>query len=213
MKYVIGLTGTIASGKSTTARILASWGAHTLDADDVAHQVMMPGMPAYQPVVAYFGTGITMPDGSIDRRALGAIVFSDPHALAELEKRTHPAVIAYLEQWCSGIEQGVVVIEAIKLLEAGIHMRCDAVWVVSCTRAQQEIRLRARNLDAEQIRQRIAAQPPLYLKLCAAHVIIDNSRDLADLHQQLQYAWQHIPGNAAEPAENPGPRGGRGTIR
>ncbi|MCE5258497.1 MAG: dephospho-CoA kinase [Chloroflexi bacterium] len=192
MKYVIGLTGSIASGKSTVAHKLKEFGAHIIDADIVAHQVMLPGMPAYDQIVAHFGSTILDAHGVVNRRALGALVFANPQELNTLEQISHPAVAALLRDWLAGFNAGILVVEAIKLLEASIHMQCDSVWVVCCTRAQQAARMRARDLNEDQIEQRIAAQPPLHLKLSAAHVLIDNSGDMASLNGQLCYAWQRI---------------------
>lgn len=127
----IGLTGNIATGKSEVGRMLAGFGACVIDADRVAHEVMEPGGPAYGPVVEAFGAGILADDGRIDRARLGAIVFRDPAALASLEAAVHPAAIAEIDRRIAAAAEPAVVIEAIKLIEAGMHRNYDALWVVT----------------------------------------------------------------------------------
>lgn len=192
MTYTIGLTGSIACGKSTVAGMLGQLGALVIDADAVAHEVTLPGTPVYAMVVARFGSVILAPNGTINRAALGAIVFTDAHALADLEHLTHPAVIAQILIYLQASKQRIAVVEAIKLLEAQMQYHCDAIWVVTCTRAQQIERLRARNLSIDQIEQRIEARPSLWKKLAAAHVVIDNSGSLEVSQQQVLSAWRRI---------------------
>jgi dephospho-CoA kinase len=192
MTYTIGLTGNIACGKSTVAAMLHQLGALVIDADAVAHEVMQAGTPVYLAVVARFGRGILAQDGEINRAALGAIVFNDMQALDDLEHLTHPAVIEQTLAQLRTCKQDIAVVEAIKLLEAQIQRHCNAIWVVTCTRAQQVERLRTRKLTDSQIELRINAQPELWKKLKAAHVIIDNSGCLELTRQQVQVGWQDI---------------------
>jgi dephospho-CoA kinase len=192
MTYIIGLTGNIASGKSTVAAMLGQLGALVIDADAVAHEVMKAGTSVYLAVVARFGRGILAQDGEIDRATLGAIVFNDTQALDDLEHLTHPAVIAQTLEQLRMCKREIAVVEAIKLLEAQIQHHCNAIWVVTCTRAQQVERLRVRKLTDSQIELRIDAQPQLWKKLKAAHVIIDNSGCPEMTRQQVQAAWQDI---------------------
>jgi dephospho-CoA kinase len=128
-RVLIGLTGNIATGKSQVAQMLAELGARVIDADKVAHEVMQPTGPAYNAVVQAFGRGILAADGSIDRARLGAIVFRDPAALRQLETLVHPATAAEVDRRIAQAVEPVVVVEAIKLIEAGMHRRYHALWV------------------------------------------------------------------------------------
>ena len=158
---VIGLTGNIATGKSAVGQMLAELGAEVIDADKVAHQVMEPGQPAYAAIVAAFDDDIAPAGGPIDRRRLGEIVFADPAALARLEALVHPAVGQRIAELVARSTADVVVIEAIKLLEAGLSVRlCDEVWVVIAPRAAQLSRLmESRGLSRDEAVLRIDAQP------------------------------------------------------
>ena len=193
--YLLGLTGNIATGKSTVASMLASLGACVIDADRVAHHVMRAGTPANRAIVDHFGRCVQAPDGEIDRGRLGAIVFSDPAALKDLEQIVHPAVVREtlnLLATCSG---QVRVIEAIKLLEAHMHDHCDGIWVVTSPRELQIARLtRTRGLALSSAEQRIQAQPPAKDKLPFADVVIDNSGSLEETWRQVLAAWNKIPG-------------------
>ena len=192
--YLIGLTGNIATGKSTVLRMLERLGARTIDADALAHQVMEPNTPVWQAVVEAFGREILLPDGRIDRRKLGRLVFADPEALKRLEAIVHPAVIARVEELIAQATESVVVIEAIKLIEAGMHENLDALWVVACRPEQQLERLLAQGkLSEAEARGRIAAQPPVEAKLALADVVIDNSGPVEETWAQVKRAWEAIP--------------------
>jgi dephospho-CoA kinase len=199
--YVIGLTGNIGTGKSTVAHLLAARGAMVIDADVVAHAEMAPGTAAWQEIQRAF-PGVTGPDGRVDRRKLGAIVFADPARLAQLEAIVHPAVrqtlVRRLQQMrASPQPPRVVVIEAIKLLESGLPALCDAIWVVDAPRDVQIERLmRTRGLSREEAVLRIDAQPPAELKRQRADVIVENAGSLPELAAQVQPAWERIPGAA-----------------
>ncbi len=199
--YLIGLTGGIACGKSTVLAMLTALGAHTIDADRVTHQVQQPGTPVYQQIVAAFGPEILVsPEGPIDRRKLGALVFADPAALQRLERIVHPAVHATIMAWLADvpsqsadIPHPVAVIDAVKLLEAGWKQHCDAIWVVTCNEAQQIERLiSTRGMSEAEARQRIAAQPPQASRVALADVVIDNSGSQTDTQAQVAAAWQAI---------------------
>jgi len=195
--YVIGLTGNIATGKSTIAAMLRALGAEVLDADKLAHEVMRAGTEVHQRIVARFGSQILAPDGQIDRARLGPIVFADPIALADLDSLVHPAVVqetlCRIAQSCSQ----VLVVEAVKLLEANMARFCHAVWVVKASRALQVERLMfTRHLERAAAELRIAAQPPSEDREAQADVVIDNSGTLAETWQQVVQAWNRIPGVA-----------------
>jgi dephospho-CoA kinase len=190
---VVGLTGNIGTGKSTVMHMLADLGATIIDADRLSHEVIAPGTPGWGRVVEAFGRGIVAPDGSIDRAKLGALVFSDPSALARLEAIIHPEVIRETDRRIRAVEHGVVVIEAIKLIEAGMHRDCDALWVVTCRPEQQLERLmRDRRMSEAEARRRIAAQPPQSEKVALADVVIDNSGTLEETRAQVEAAWKAL---------------------
>lgn len=204
--YIIGLTGNIATGKSVVAGILAELGARVLDADALAHGVIKAGTRTWQRVVDEFGTDIVQPDGEIDRAKLGARVFTDPEALKRLEAIVHPVVIAeskrLLRKWQKersasaledNIEGTVVVLEAIKLIESGMHQQCDELWVVTCPYEQQVQRLMSnRGLSRAEAELRIRAQPPQEEKIAVADVVIDNSGDLEQTRAQVLREWERI---------------------
>lgn len=191
--FLIGLTGNIATGKSEVARLLAERGAQVIDADQVAHQVMQPGGPAYAAVIATFGQGILAADGTIDRARLGAIVFRDPAALRRLEAAVHPATIAELDRRIAAATAPVVVVEAIKLIEAGMHRHYDALWVVAAPRPLQIARLmETRGLSQAEAALRVDAQPPQEDKIALADLVIVNDGDREQLREQVEAAWAQI---------------------
>ena len=134
MTYIIGLTGNIGTGKSTVAGLLGELGAEAIDADRVAHELMEPGHWWERYLVARFGREVLNADGTIDRKRLGAQVFADPAALGDLEKILHPNVRPRIRARFAAATRPVVLVEAIKLLEAGLHLECDAVRVVTASR-------------------------------------------------------------------------------
>ncbi len=175
----IGLTGPIGCGKSTVARWLAARGAAVVDADALAREVTRPGEPALEAIVARFGDRFRRLDGSLDRAALGRLVFADPGALADLEAIVHPAVRPRLVAAVAAAEAAgapVVVIEAIKLVEAGYGRECDEIWLVTCSPEEQRARLVGRGMVAAAAEQRIASQGDLVERLgSAATRLIDTS--------------------------------------
>lgn len=192
---IIGLTGNIGTGKTTVLKMLRAYGACTIDADDVAHDVIQPGQPAHAQVVAAFGQEILDDSGIIDRKRLGQIVFNDPNKLARLEHLIHPAIIARINALIEAANEAVVVIEAIKLLEAGMAATlCDQVWVVTSPVEQQIERLMAeRGMTRAAALARLSSQSPQSFKVSQADVVIDNSGSLAQLERQVQAAWQRLP--------------------
>jgi dephospho-CoA kinase len=193
-RFLIGLTGNIATGKSVVAEALSDMGAAVIDADRVAHDVMRPGGPAFQPVIDAFGPGILAADGTIDRVRLGTIVFRDPAEMQRLEAAVHPATIAELGRRIAATEEAVVVIEAIKLIEAGMHGAYDSLWVVTAPRSLQIERLMvSRGLSESEAALRVDAQPPQAEKVALADVVIVNDTDLEDLSCKVEAAWAQIP--------------------
>jgi dephospho-CoA kinase len=194
-RTLIGLTGNIATGKSAVGRMLAELGALVIDADRVAHEVMEPGGPAFAVLVEAFGPEFLTPEGTVDRRKLGEVVFRDPAALARLEAAVHPAVILEVGERIAAAEARVVVIEAIKLIEAGMHRAYHALWVVTAPRSAQVERLvRTRGLTCDEAALRVDAQPPQEEKAALADVVLINDGSLDQLRAQVWAAWQELPG-------------------
>lgn len=187
--HVIGLTGGIASGKSTVAKLLVERGATVIDADLLARQVVEPGQPALAELVARFGAAILTPEGKLDRKRLGAIAFSDPEARADLGKITHPRIAAASARAIAeASERGVEVVfyEAALLVENNAHQGLAGLVVVAATPEVQEARVVARDgLSLEEARARIAAQFPLDRKLAAATWVLHNDGDLDRLTTQV----------------------------
>ena len=200
-KYVIGLTGNIATGKSVVRRMLEHLGAYTIDADALAHRVIAKGAPGYQPVLDKFGTWLLENDGQINRGKLGRLVFADAQALAQLEAIVHPYVIQAVDLLAKRAGQSVVVIEAIKLLESDLRNRCDGIWVTDAPQEVQVERLiRKRGMTREDALQRVHSQSAQREKLAAAKVIINNTGSYDDLWKQVTDAWKKI-----SPSQETGP--------
>jgi dephospho-CoA kinase len=198
MPYIIGLTGNIGAGKSEVVRILRGLGADSIDADRLGHEVMAPGTPEWEQLVARFGRDVLQPDGSVDRRKLGAIVFADPQALRDLEGILHPGVRARIRERFASTEQPVIVVEAIKLLEGGLYLEVDAVWVVTASREVRARRLiETRGLTAAEAATRVDAQAPEAEKVAHADVVIANDGDLAATREQVLAAWRAIEAGTA----------------
>lgn len=199
----IGLTGGIASGKSTVAQLLQEAGALILDADILAHELMQPDGPAYAEVLTSFGPEILQPDGQIDRQKLGAHVFENPTALARLNACVHPHVHTALQERSQSLASAAaaagknwLLVNVIPLLyENALESMFDQVLVVYCHESQQVQRLMARNqLSENAARQRIAAQLPIESKKARADAVIDNSGTLEQTHNQVkkwlgEFSW------------------------
>lgn len=193
-KYVIGLTGNIATGKSVVRRMLEHLGAYTIDADVLAHRALAKGAPGYQPVVETFGKWILNSNGEIDRERLGRIVFSDAEALKKLESIVHPLVFQAIDSMVRRASQPIVVIEAIKLLETELRYACDAIWVIHApTDIQIERLMKKRQMSSEEALQRIQAQPPQEEKIAQANVAIQNKGSYEDLWKEVSQHWRAIP--------------------
>jgi len=193
---VIGLTGGIGSGKSTVSRLLAELGAVVLDADTVGHQAYQPGTETWKQLVAAFGEEIVSPDGTIDRKKLGAIVFGDPESLARLNRIVHPRMFDMMK---AQIEEhrrqsvSVVVLEAAILLEAGWTPLVDEVWVTVASEPTVVRRAIERTgLPEEQVRARIRSQLSNKEREKAASVVISNDGDLEELRAKVAELWKGL---------------------
>lgn len=202
-KYVIGLTGNIATGKSVVRQMLQHLEAYTIDADSLSHRAMAPGAPAYKPIIDTFGQFILDADKNINRAMLGNIVFGNPEALARLEAIVHPVVSGAVNALVSRAQQQVVVVEAIKLLEGDLAQAVDEVWVVDASPETQLKRLvERRKMPEAEARQRIAAQNAQSDKLSKAAVVIKNDGNIEETWKQVQTAFNNITRklNGASPA-------------
>lgn len=203
---VLGITGGIACGKSTVTALFGKLGAVVVSADQLAREAVVPGSATLQALTERFGCRILQADGTLDRAALAARVFSDPQARADLNRITHPAIAALAEKRLAALRErhpSLVVYEAPLLFEAGAERRVDAVLVVSASEDQQMARLMARDgLDESEARARIAAQLPLAEKVRRADFVIDNSgseeataRQVRELFTRLTVPPPDVPGN------------------
>jgi dephospho-CoA kinase len=193
--YILGLTGNIASGKTTIGLMLLQQGATSyVDADHVVHELYLPGKPLVGELTKAFGDEILDRDGGVDRRILGQIVFGDHEKLRRLESIVHPAVqTALIERLRAMPPDGIGILDAIKLVESGYAPICHGVWLVTCPPEVQLQRLvTSRGFTETEAQQRIAAQPPLEPKRAAATEIIDNSGSLDDLRRQVTQAWERF---------------------
>jgi len=177
---IVGLTGGIASGKTLVSNELRKLGAHIIDADVIAREIVEPGSPALAEIVKEFGAGILKADGTLDRKALAKIVFSDKEKLLILNRITHPKIIertkALIGEIRSAHKDPLIIIDAAVLIEAGIHASVDEVVVVHISEDEQMKRLIARdNLTDDEARKRVASQLPLKEKTVHADYVIDNS--------------------------------------
>ena len=193
---VIGLTGGIASGKSTAARTLVDLGARVVDADLVAREIVAPGQPALAEIARTFGREMLLPDGTLDRKRLGAVIFADVEQRRALNAITHPRIAAETQARLGRLrEEGVpvAVYEAALLVENGVHKGLDGLIVVACDEATQLKRLMGRDGYVEaDARARIAAQAPMADKIAAATWVVDTSGPLADTKKQLARVWEEI---------------------
>jgi dephospho-CoA kinase len=190
---VIGLTGSIGTGKSEAARYMAQLGATVISADQVGHEAYQPQSEAWHRVVEAFGQEILQPSGEIDRRSLGALVFSKPDQLAKLNQIMHPLMARMVGQKIADLrDQGaaVVVVEAALLFEAGWDSLVEEVWATDSPEEAVIERLSVRNgLGAEEARKRIASQMDREQRLGRADYVIDNSGDLTAMKAAIDELW------------------------
>lgn len=191
---VIGLTGPIGSGKSHVRSVLVSLGAEGIDADRVAHEVMVSSRSVFTGVAAEFGAGILGPDGAIDRASLAEQVFGDADALARLEAIVHPAVADVIAARVAASIAPAVVIEAIKLIESGLSRDlCDLVWVTACPEEERIARLAAsRGMSEAEVRRRLASQMSATQMITHADCVIDTSGSMAETEAKVHCAWNAL---------------------
>ena len=208
----VGLTGGIASGKSAVGEMFVALGAHLIQADRIAHELMQPGQPVYAEVVRHFGREILHPDGSVNRAKLAEAAFgggtarpAQPSRVQELNRIVHPAVIGAQDEWMKHIGRqhpnGIAIVEAALILEAGAGERFDRLIVVTSREAQRAARFAARQkIDVEAARQevarRMAAQIPDEEKVKAADYVIDNSGSLDQTREQVREVWGKLRNEA-----------------
>lgn len=193
---VFGLTGAIACGKGTVAKMLAELGAAVIDADDVAHDVIAPGKPAWHDAVESFGDSILTPDGTIDRKKLAEIVFADAEARRRLNAITHFRITQEIHNRCaelagSGCE--IVIVEAALIGEAGPEAGFDGLIAVYADPSDQVARLIDRDgLSEQQARKRIETQMPGAEKIELVDHVIDNSGSIEQTRDQVNSLWRKI---------------------
>lgn len=216
----VGLTGGIASGKSVVGEMLVALGARLVQADRIAHELMLPGQPVYNEVVRHFGGGILNPDLSVNRAKLAEAAFGPspatppsaipssaipaspiPSRVQELNRIVHPAVIRSQEEWMEEMGRqdphAVAIVEAALIIEAGAAKRFDRLIVVTCSDEQRIARFAARQkLDLEaarkEVARRMAAQIPEAEKIKAADYVIDNSGPLDQTRLQARDVWEKL---------------------
>jgi dephospho-CoA kinase len=193
MPFLLGLTGNIACGQSTVGGLLVErYGADYLDADAVVHEFYAAGTPETAAIASRFGAHLLRPnDATIDRRALGEIVMRDAAARQDLENILYPAVRRRIEQRIAASTAAVMVLDAIKLIEAGLADRCNTIWVVTCDRETQIERLRStRGLTEAEAVVRVDAQGPQAEKVKRAAAVLENRGSRDDLARQVDAAWR-----------------------
>ncbi|WP_408954979.1 dephospho-CoA kinase [Natroniella sp. ANB-PHB2] len=194
----IGLTGGIASGKSTVANYLKELGAIVLDADKIAHRLMEPQQEVWQRVVKYFGEDILLPNNQINRDKLGEIIFNDSNAKEKLDQLTHPIIIREIKERLKKLEQKneIVIVEVPLLIEAGMIDLFEQVWLVYVPKQVQVERLMARNdFDYQAAVARVESQMPLAEKKAYADIIIDNNVTKKELKKELRQLWNKVKPN------------------
>ena len=191
--FVIGLTGGIATGKTLVSETLRDLGATIINADLVGHEAYLPHTETWQAVVDAFGTDILDPDGQIVRPKLGAIVFSDPAKLEQLNSIVHPRIYAMIGDRIAGLKTdgvGAVVVEAALLIEAGWTPLVDEIWVTASPSEQVYSRLTGRGLSLDQARARIESQMPQEERVTHADIVITNDLGEDELRSAVRQQWE-----------------------
>ena len=194
---IVGLTGGIASGKSLVTRVLRDLGAHVIDADKIVHDLLAPGQDACREVVGHFGKEILLPDGSIDRRKLGDIIFNHPEERAWLNQCIHPRVFKAYQTQVHYLRErqpeAIVVMDAALLIETGYHKHMDKLIVVYAGQQEQVKRLMERDrFTLEQAMARIASQMPLDEKRAYADHVIENTATREEAERQTREVFEKL---------------------
>jgi len=196
---VIGLTGGIATGKSSVARLLEEHGAVVIDADQLSREAVMPGTPGLAQIVAAFGDQVVLPDGSLDRARLRDIIFADIDRRQQLERILHPEIGRLAEERIAAVsaDKKLIIYMAPLLIEAGATGRVDEIWVVTVDPAVQLQRLMARDgISLEQAQAIIKSQMPLDVKARFGKIVIDNSGTLEQTRQIVNTIWMQETGES-----------------
>lgn len=192
----VGLTGGIASGKSTVAYMLRNLDCQVLVADTLGHELLEPGQSAYDEVVREFGDGILGPGDKVDRAKLGAIVFSDAAKREKLNQILHPRILQVVRQWFDSLERAggndLAIVEAALIVEAGFHKELDKLIVCWCKPEQQLARLTQRGMPEEQAKLRIASQMPADQKRALADEVIDCSGSIEETEKQVAMVFAKL---------------------
>jgi len=193
----VGLTGGIATGKSTVGAMFVELGCHLIESDQITHQLFEPGQAVHAAVVKQFGNRVLALDGTIDRRILGDIVFKDPQARAKLNSLVHPAITQRQQEWLNDMKaqdpHGIAIVDAALMIEVGTYKNYDKVIVVTCSPEIQRERLRARSaLSEEKIESRIRSQMANEEKAKYADFVIDNSGSVESTRVQVETVYQQL---------------------
>ncbi len=190
---VIGITGGIASGKSTISKILKEMGAYIIDADEIGREVVQKGEKAYNEIVRYFGDDILLDSGEINRKKLGNIVFSDPEELKVLNDITHPEIVERISEKVDDLKKNevrTIVIDAAILFEMGLNKHCDSIWLIQTDRETQLNRLMERDrFDSKNAQNRIKRQHENENNIAFADVIINNDKSLDEIKEEVKEIW------------------------
>jgi dephospho-CoA kinase len=199
--YLVGLTGGIASGKSFVASLLADLGASTIDADEVAREVVSLGSPGLSAVVSEFGADVLLPSGELDRPKLGGIVFSDPQSRMRLEAILHPLIKVRTTELINSQSSEIVVYSVPLLVEAKVDYPFDSVITVEAGSENQVERLvRSRSLTEDEARKRVSAQTTEAMRVERADYVIDSSGSKDETKSQVDRIWQQLVSAARDKA-------------
>lgn len=192
-KFIVGITGSFGSGKTTVAEIFSLYGAEVIDADKLAHKVIARGTQAYKNILRIFGKEILKDNVSIDRRKLAKVVFNNKILLGKLNSIIHPQVIRLAKARIKLSASKVIVLDAPLLLEAGLNNIIDKLVVVKTNRSRQIRRIKKKtSLSSAHILKRIKFQMPLEKKVCFADFVIDNNGAKKETERQVKKIWEKI---------------------
>lgn len=190
-KIILGITGSLGSGKSTVAGFFKASGAKVIDADRIAHKLTKRGAKTYKKIICYFGRGILDKNKNIDRHKLARIVFADKDKLKKLNEVMHPEIIKIMKEKIANSRQRLIVLDAPLLIEAGLKNLVDRIIVVKINRNEQLKRIIKKTaLSKNDILKRIRVQIPLKEKLCRADFIIDNNGTIRETRKQIKKLWR-----------------------